>query len=128
VGDILILIKHINIRHTQIVYQQAVILTKDMMSYLHNICVNTLILSENEIVAFERDSLLAHKYPQCFNNIALSGNRFPLSGKNIGDLVRFSVQVVNLTTFVEIREVHIMQTGRILNYKLSSRKATSQIV
>ena len=82
-----------------IVYQQAVILTKDMMSYLHNICVNTLILSENEIVDFEQDSLLAHKYPECFNNIALSGNRFSLSGKNIGDLVRFSVQVVNLTTF-----------------------------
>jgi hypothetical protein len=59
----------------------------------------TLILSENEIVDFEQDSLLAHKYPECFNNIALSGNRFSLSGKNIGDLVRFSVQVVNLTTF-----------------------------
>ena len=91
--------KAIIFRKVVIGYQHAVILTKDMMSFLHNICVNTLILSENEIVDFERDSLLAHKYPECFNNIALSGNRFSLSGKNIGDLVRFSVQVVNLTTF-----------------------------
>jgi Leucine-rich repeat (LRR) protein len=82
-----------------IVYQQAVILTKDMMLYLHNICVNTLILSENEIVDFEQDSLLAHTYPECFNNMALSGNRFSVTGKNIGDFVRFSVQLVNLTTF-----------------------------
>ena len=82
-----------------IVYQQAVILTKDMMLYLHNICVNSLILSENEIVDFEQDSLLAHKYPECFNNMALSGNRFSVTGKNIGDFVRFSVQLVNLTTF-----------------------------
>lgn len=82
-----------------IYYQHAVILTKDMMSYLHNICVNTLILSENEIVDFEPDSLLAHKYPECFNNIVLSGNRFMLAGKHAGDLLRFSLQLVNLTTF-----------------------------
>jgi hypothetical protein len=50
--------KAIIFRKVVIVYQQAVILTKDMMSYLHNICVNTLILSENEIVAFERELML----------------------------------------------------------------------
>ncbi|CAC5398976.1 unnamed protein product [Mytilus coruscus] len=78
----------------------AVILTRQMMQHLQKICFNTLVLTENGIVDFEHNSLLWNQYPECIQNIELSGNRFSLmNGFKLTELWNISRKLINLTSF-----------------------------
>lgn len=78
----------------------AVILTRQMMQHLQKICFNTLVLTENGIVDFEPKSLLWIQYPECIQNIELSGNRFSLiNGFKLTELWDISRKLTNLISF-----------------------------
>ncbi|CAC5394508.1 unnamed protein product [Mytilus coruscus] len=54
----------------------SVTLTTADMKYISTICIKTLDLSNNNIVSIKNHSLLTFKYPECFENLLISGNRF----------------------------------------------------
>ncbi|VDI12412.1 Hypothetical predicted protein [Mytilus galloprovincialis] len=57
----------------------SVTLTSNDMKYISTICIKTLDLSNNEIVSIENQSLITFKYPECFENLLMSGNRFAMN-------------------------------------------------
>ncbi|CAC5375321.1 unnamed protein product [Mytilus coruscus] len=61
---------------------KPVFITRDMVKYLKEIGVQTLILGESEIVGYRENSLLAFKYPQCLEYFVFSCNQFSLAIEN----------------------------------------------
>ncbi|XP_076077987.1 toll-like receptor 4 [Mytilus galloprovincialis] len=76
----------------------AVTLTTDDMKYISTICVKTLDLSNNDIVSIKNQSLLSFKFPECFENILLSGNRFAMNNFAINFFIFFG-KMRNLKLF-----------------------------
>ncbi|XP_052088315.1 toll-like receptor 2 [Mytilus californianus] len=77
--------------------EKPTFITCDMMKYLKEICVHTLVLAESDIVGYEQNSLLAFKYPNCLEYLVFSGNRFSLAyGHNLMELVVFAKKTTNL--------------------------------
>ncbi|CAG2205405.1 unnamed protein product [Mytilus edulis] len=58
---------------------ESVTLTTADMKYISTICIKTLDLSHNNIVSIKNQSLITFKYPECFENLLLSGNRFAIN-------------------------------------------------
>ena len=58
---------------------ESVTLTTADMKYISTICIKTLDLSHNNIVSIKNQSLNSFKYPECFENLLLSGNRFAIN-------------------------------------------------
>lgn len=81
--------------------ETVVILTETMASYLKTVCIDTLILAENNIVEVEPNALSSFQYAHCFNVIVLSGNRFSLvTNHNYGQLLQLLPQLTYLKIFV----------------------------
>ncbi|XP_063402339.1 toll-like receptor 6 [Mytilus trossulus] len=79
---------------------KPVFITRDMVKYLKEICVQTLVLGESEIVGYEENSLLAFKYPQCLEYVVFSGNRFSLGIENHEmELIVVAMKATNLKYF-----------------------------
>ncbi|XP_071137699.1 toll-like receptor 4 [Mytilus edulis] len=96
-----------NTRMTSIIFKQIrpqfpkpVFITRVMINYLMYICVKTLVLAECEIVGYEQRSLLALKFPECLENLVLSGNRFAIAlGPHAPELLIIMRRVINLKYF-----------------------------
>ncbi|CAC5426568.1 unnamed protein product [Mytilus coruscus] len=92
---------------TSIIYErikgsakQPAFITREMVKYLIEICVHTLVLAQSEIVGYETNSLLAFKYPQCLENLVFTGNRFSLAyGQHLTELIVFAKKTTNLKFF-----------------------------
>ena len=106
----------------------AVIVTSEMMKHLQKICVRRLILAENGIVDFEPNSLLYYHYPECFEMIVLSGNRFSfLNAFKIGELWVLSSKLTNLTMFdLSYNPLSYGNISNEINVPNDSSHATSQ--
>ena len=77
--------------------EKPTFITRDMVKYLIEICVHTLVFAESDIVGYEQNSLLAFKYPHCLEYLVFSGNRFSLAyGHNLMELIVFGKKITNL--------------------------------
>ncbi|CAC5394509.1 TLR2 [Mytilus coruscus] len=76
----------------------SVTLTTADMKYISTICVKTLDLSNNDIVSIKNQSLLSFKFPECFENMLLSGNRFAMNNFAINFFI-FLGKMRNLKLF-----------------------------
>ncbi|CAC5375323.1 unnamed protein product [Mytilus coruscus] len=96
-----------NKRMTSIIFKQIrpqvpkpVFISRVMINYLMHICVKTLVLAESEIVGYEQRSLLAPKFPECLENVVLSGNRFSIAlGPHLVELIILLKKIINLKFF-----------------------------
>lgn len=106
----------------------AVIVTSEMMKHLQKICVRRLIMAENGIVDFEPNSLLYYHYPECFEMIVLSGNRFSfLNAFKVRELWVLSSKLTNLTFFdLSYNPLSYGNTSYKINVPNDSSHATSQ--
>ncbi|CAG2234243.1 unnamed protein product [Mytilus edulis] len=79
---------------------KPVFLYHNMTNYLIHICVKTLVLAESEIVGYENGLLLDFKFPQCLENVVLSGNRFSIAlGPHLQELMVIMKMTTNLKFF-----------------------------
>lgn len=106
----------------------AVIVTSEMMKHLQKIYVRRLILPENGIVDFEPNSLLYYDYPECFEKIVLSGNRFSfLNAFKVRELWMLSETLKNLTLFdLSYNPLSYEKIRHIINLPNDSMYSTSQ--
>ncbi|XP_063402342.1 toll-like receptor 3 [Mytilus trossulus] len=94
-------------RMTSIIFKEItpldlkpVFISRDMFTYLRHICVKTLVLAESEIVGYEKSLLLAIEFPECLENIILSGNRFSVALRpHWTELMQFAKKTINLKFF-----------------------------
>ncbi|CAC5358687.1 unnamed protein product [Mytilus coruscus] len=75
-----------------------VVLTEEMMSYIKTMCIKTLDISFNNIVAFRNNSLLAFEHPECFRNIHLTANDFSFK-YFIEEFMEFFKRLTNLEIY-----------------------------
>ncbi|CAG2240993.1 unnamed protein product [Mytilus edulis] len=79
---------------------KPVFITCGMVKYLQHICVKTLVIAECNIVGYEEKSLITFEYPECLENIVLSGNRFSIAlGSHFTDLVVLMKKAINIRYF-----------------------------
>ncbi|CAC5372492.1 unnamed protein product [Mytilus coruscus] len=88
---------HVSVESSQ-TYPYDVILTPKVMEYISTICIKTVDISENNICSIRNKSLILFQYPQCFEQLILSANKFGI-GYFITDFLRFVYLVTNLTLF-----------------------------
>ncbi|CAG2218152.1 unnamed protein product [Mytilus edulis] len=79
-------------------YDYDVILSKEMMKYIATICIQTLDISYNNIVAIKEMSLIMFRHPECFINVILSANRFGIEQMEI-EFLDFFYKMTNLKLF-----------------------------
>ncbi|VDI02074.1 Hypothetical predicted protein [Mytilus galloprovincialis] len=79
-------------------YDYDVILSQEMMRYIATICVQTLDISFNNIVAIREMSLIMFQHPECFVNVILSANRFGIEQMDI-EFLAFFYKMTNLKLF-----------------------------
>ncbi|XP_076100948.1 uncharacterized protein LOC143070594 [Mytilus galloprovincialis] len=81
-------------------YPFSLIVTTGMMRYLKTICVETLDLSDNGIVDFDKNSLLSFDRTECLKHLYFKGNRFAFAyGRHMDELKTFFNKSVALKTF-----------------------------
>ncbi|CAC5409713.1 unnamed protein product [Mytilus coruscus] len=79
-------------------YDYDVILSQEMMQYIATICIQTLDISYNNIVAIREMSLIMFQHPECFINVILSANRFGIQQMEI-EFLAFFYKMTNLKLF-----------------------------
>ncbi|VDI80388.1 Hypothetical predicted protein [Mytilus galloprovincialis] len=75
-----------------------VVLTEEMMSYIKTMCIKTLDISFNNIVAFRNNSLLAFEHPECFERLHLTANNFSFK-YFIEEFMEFFKRLTNLEIY-----------------------------
>ncbi|VDI33992.1 Hypothetical predicted protein [Mytilus galloprovincialis] len=81
-------------------FPSAVIVTKEMFKHLQKVCIKNLVLMEDGIVDFEPKSILWYKFPECFESIVMSKNRFPITnGFKLAELLGLTRKLINLKYF-----------------------------
>ncbi|CAC5425701.1 unnamed protein product [Mytilus coruscus] len=80
------------------IFYYDVVLTEEMMSYIKTMCIKTLDISFNNIVAFRNNSLLAFERPECFRKIHLTANDFSFK-YFIEEFMEFFKRLTNLEIY-----------------------------